>query len=248
MLVDGRSVLLSAGEIDTIPKAFGYPNEALEAAVEAKTVNNEYRDGVFEAAELLLREAAVAIEFIDANNSGRIIHEGTTQRYTDSDILLAFNDHGGGSESAYKILVNGFFADREPGQYVLLSPPDTHGLPINLTFHRADFAFPTCISDNIMSPSLPNALKTAGAASYIGRNFYAYYLIGTYDVLERFPRVLAASGFTFEHQPYQYEQIRQYQAPGRLIDPGLPRVVQWPRDQFSAQIAQLKKAEQSQND
>ena len=241
-----RPVLISADEISEVPIAQGYKVETLEAAIETKTVDETYRDGVFEAAELMLRESAVVVQYNDINDPGKSIWEDDPQRFKRSKLLLGFNDHGGGSESGFKLLLNSFFDGEEPTQHMLFSPPEEDGSTSNLTFRQADFTMP-CMEVGRKYTTIPNPLKTSGAALYRGRKFYDFWLIGDDTTPQRFSEAFKDAGFNFEPTPFELDKD-SYRHLRRLEDKATanfvgPRVMNWPGDQFAIQIEQLRAAE-----
>lgn len=242
-----RPILISADEIDGVANAFGYPSEVLDAAIEAKVADRSYRDGVFEAAELILKEAAVVVSFVDKDDRGATIRDDDTQAFIRPKQLIGFNDHAGGSESGFKILLNCFFEGEEPSQYVLWSPPDEDGSPSNTTFRKVDFTFPSMEADGIERRGVPNPLKTASVALNLGRKFYDFLLIGDESVLQRIPAVFKAIGFSFEPDPFEifseeYSDLRRLEglAEGEARH---PRAKHWPKDQFAQQIAAIRDLE-----
>lgn len=242
-----RPILLAADEIDGVANAFGYPTEVLGAAIEAKIADGSYRDGVFEATELILKEAAVLISFVDKDDRGAKIRDEDIQAFIRAKLLIGFNDHAGGSESGFKILLNCFFEGEEPSQYVLWSPPDEEGLPSNTTFRKVNFTFPSMEADGIERRGVPNPLKTASAARYLGRKFYDFLLIGDKSVPQRIPAVFKAIGFSFETEPFEvfseeYSELRRLEAVAES-KAAHPWARHWPKDQFAQQITAIRSLE-----
>jgi hypothetical protein len=104
----------------------------------------------------LLTETSVAIYFVDISKSEESWDSEEVRVYP-KHALLAFTDHGGGSESDWKVLINKFDLD-VPKQYVLYSPPDAEGRSSNLTFHEAEFS-PTMLEPTGTRDFLPNPEK-----------------------------------------------------------------------------------------
>lgn len=260
-----RPILLTREDIGENPKMFGFTVEATAAALERKAADPSTRDGVFEAAELMLRESAVAIQWVDITKPGKPIREGE-ELYRKEDFQLGFNDHFGGSESNFKILLNRFVEGEETAMHVLYSPPNEDGSPSNIVFHRADFTFITSPpSEKILtySPWVPNPLKTAGVSQYLGRGMdYDFFLYGDPETPFRFSQAFEQAGFVFDPNPYnddlaQYEETgeftpggkwdlsaKEHAASERLGHRGMHY---WPGEQFAAQIALLREAETATN-
>jgi hypothetical protein len=242
-------LLLPDGEIEGTRGPFGYPIETWDAAVEARRSSNDARDGVFEAAELMLREAAVAIYFVDIDDPGRAIREGERPLFRGGKMMLGFNDHGGGSESRYKILLNCFPDGEDPAQFVLYSPPKEDGSPSNTTFHRADFTYLNFEPGKIARRNVPNVLKTCDEAVKLSREYYQFYVIGRLDIPQRLPGAFAAAGFDFADTPYDDDMLYEYRRLERIhkekLEPEGRYGPVWPSGQFSAQIKKLRSAEQT---
>ncbi|PJA91166.1 MAG: hypothetical protein CO135_02675 [Candidatus Levybacteria bacterium CG_4_9_14_3_um_filter_35_16] len=221
-----RSILIPKGEIKEVPNAFGYPIEVWNCTIEKKRGESKDCDGVFLAAELMLGQAAVVVEFVNKDDPGEPIREGEKTFYKRPSLLLGFNDRGGGSESDYKILLN-CFDEENPGTYVLFSPPNEEGLPSNLTFHLADFTFLTFESSNTRD-DIPNSLKTYEVATQMDRSFFEYYLVGNEDTPHRFLEVFKTAGFNFVPEPFGDDELgplyrHEFLANQTKIYPGVQR-------------------------
>jgi hypothetical protein len=199
-MIEFQPVLLPDGEIEGNGSAFGYPVQAWDDAIEATISNKGLKDGALEAAELMLQEAAVAVFFVNYANPGRPIREGEEPSFRGPEMLLGFNDHGGGSESNYKILLN-LFSNKVPAQYVLYSPPEKDGSPSNTTFHCADFGLPVLEPQRIVRQNVPNVLKTCDEAMKRRRDYYEFYLVGQDDAPQRLVDAFTALGFDFLDTP-----------------------------------------------
>ena len=239
-------VLLTPDDIDAPHSVFGFPRDAIWSAAEAK---DGARNGVFEAAEIMLREAAVVVQHIDVSDQGHEVHIDPGRPYVQPGNIIGFNDHAGGSESSYKLLVNCYFDGEEPSQYVLYSPPEEDGSPSNLTFRRSDFTFLDWAAEGTRERHIPNNLKTYSIAHQLGRNFYEFYILGDHTVPTQFAEVLKAAGFSFEPEPFETfgDEIRrlhdlEYAYEKDTIE---PRALRWPKDQFAGQIALLRELEEA---
>ncbi len=254
-------ILLTREDIGEIPNAFGFTVDATLSALERKAADPSTRDGIYEAAELMLRESAVAIQWVDITKSGKPIREGE-QPYRREDFQLGFNDHFGGSESHFKLLLNRFVEGEEPAMHVLYSPPNEDDTPSNTVFHRADFTFITSPPSErrlTYSPWVPNPLKTAGVSQYLGRGMdYDFFLYGGPETPYDFSKVFEQAGFKFDPNPYD-DDMTQNEETGNFTPGGewdlstkehaarerldYREMHHWPSEQFAAQIALLRAAE-----
>ncbi len=190
-------------------------------------------DGVLSAVRLLLQESAVSIAYVNTEE----VHteEIGTDRFDflKASELLGFNDHGGGSESDYKILLQDV---SQKEQYVLYSPPLTKGLSANLSFRAADFTYLSEIPYGAGYADVPNPMKTAGQARRFGRSSYTFMLFGTAETPDNFIDTFHRIGFTFHAEPYAEEEL----ATLRVIASNMPSSVDaWPGGQFEWQLSQL---------
>jgi hypothetical protein len=192
-------------------------------------------DGIKNAARLVLSETAVSIHFVDVSKPADWVPHENPPSF-ERVMQLAFNDHGGGSESGFRILLNRFVEGHEPAQYVLLSPPDAEGKPRNTTFHQADFTFPHMEGKDLhYKEYTPNPLKTEGQAARQGRNYYHFFLFGDSSTPFALSEAFARAGFSFDPKPMSLD--RYYE-----VYLGKPDVykTEWPAEQFTKQIAQLE--------
>ncbi len=165
------------------------------------------KDAILEGVALLMTKSAVALVHVDITKQRKsYIPDDDRMRYEDNDQPIGFNDHGGGSESRFKILLNGSPEEFDM-QYVLYSPPDKEGNPSNIAFHKADFTF---LSWEPKGPykgvgHVPNPLKTSGAHSYRGASSYQYYIFGGPDVPRQVYEKFSEAGFGFKLEPYTHD-------------------------------------------
>ncbi|PID99269.1 hypothetical protein CSA80_00675 [Candidatus Saccharibacteria bacterium] len=258
---EDRPVLISRTDID---RNYGYslplPVRAWdELAQEAR--GKSVRHGAYAAAELLLSEAAVQIDFVNLDEPGRSLYpEEPDTPYKHPACLLGYNDHAGGSESDNRVVVNLFGDDSSAGSYVLYSPPQKNGvLPTSTTFYRADPTFLIRSPSGRWGPYLsgvPNALKTDGVAMEQGRD-YQYYVLGKTDHRTLVVDVLRAAGFSFLPRPMsegELDDIGKHARSDTLELNAAYRDPTWPygefgadppKGQFAEQIARLRIAEAS---
>jgi hypothetical protein len=212
-----------------------FPVEATETLLEEQQRNNPSNAGVTEAVRLMLSESAVAIQFVDISAPADWVPHENPPSFKRST-QLGFNDHGGGSESAHRILINRYVEGQEPEQYVLFSPPEETGEPSNLVFHNSDFTFLTLASNGCYPYDihLPNPLKTGGQAGQTyGRNHYNFFLFGGSEVPYEFAQTFVNAGFSFNGEPYDMEKYDKLKL-------GRPKMrYLWPDGQFAEQIANL---------
>lgn len=206
----GRPYLIADSDIPETARAFGYPTEVWDETTQRKLAAG-YRHGAFEAAELLLSRPAVEIQFVDANDPGTPLGSSETMPTKRPQVTLGFNDHGGGSESGYKILLN-MLRGRDAGQYVLVSPPQADSTRSNTTFYRGDFTFPSQAPFGdarqgrpVFHDGVPNPLKTYGAASNLGQDGYKYYLVGQRNYGCTLVAAFRAAGFRFVQRPMDFD-------------------------------------------
>lgn len=233
-----RPLLLSRSELSINSDPFESAEASFGDAIRQKTAEGTYRHGVYAAAELLLRESAVAIQYVDVAD--------TSTWHTRSGLQLGFNDHGGGSESGFKLLLNRFTDEEAAAQYVLYSPPAADNTASNTVFHRAAFSFLEWEPHGLEYPSrVPNPLKTAGACQIRRRSDYDFYLVGGSSVPCQLGAAMEAAGFSFDTTPYDEATLHALRtdadtARGRL---SYREFHNWPGQQFAAQIALLQAAE-----
>lgn len=184
--------------------------------------------GVELAAYELLRASGIWIRHVDLTT--HLVPEepgdddwiGRDAHYR-PDGAVAFNDHGGGSESHFRILFN----TSDDGQRVLFCPPMPDGSPSNMTFRRSNF--------NVLAPEpygdggyeywdrVPNLLKSTGPAGKNREtNDPTYFLVtaGGVDPRPELQSVLEQAGFTFTTENYgealergtEYERLRRIPA------------------------------------
>ena len=240
----------------------GYPLEVWDELVADRATGQPYRHGAFAAAELMLSEPGVEIYFVDAHSRGEKVWSESVERDKGPSHLLGFNDHGGGSESAHRILLNRFSGrgDRS-GQYVLFSPPGETYEPTSTTFYRADYADLTAEPDEAdrYETSVPNPLKTLEQAALMERpdDNYLFYLVGGRAHRESLVAAFRAAGFTFAPRPMErkeYERLLGTKRPEPLENQ-IKEEARWkrwpngamsadpPKGQFAKQITQLRIAE-----
>ncbi len=240
-------VLLEPGEYGRTAGTFvcaDYDPLLLEKAEEG-------HDGVRRAVELLLTRAPVAIVHVDVSQvSSDFANPGTTVYRSDTDKAIGFNDHSGGSESDFKIVLNGT-PNASGVMHVLFSPPDEQGNPTNLTFRRADMHHLSQRSSGPYEGIIPNPMKTGGAAQARGFADYRYYLFGDSSTVPVVCEAFQDAGFDFSDDPYEmglglgplsnssYLDLAQYalEAEERLGEYNSRRF--WPGDQFAEQIRNL---------
>jgi len=236
-------LLVADDDISGASNAFGYRTEVFDAAVDQKVNVGAYRNGIYEAVGLILTEAAVAIQFVDQADPGKPIREGE-EPFIRPRMQLGFNDHGGGSESHFRILLNRP-DDESSTQYVLYSPPTEDGLPSNLTFHRSDLGFLTYEPslDYRRPGQVPNALKTGGACSYWGRSNFEFYIVGDSTVPAQFANTFERIGFSFVNKPYDRERLVGIRRNEGNMPSDYPGRFLWPVNQFREQLAKLQELE-----
>ncbi len=207
--------------------ARGFPLSLLQSAIDRKQL--EPRHGVYEAAELILSQQAVVINHINTDTQPkRSIYNDSLYKGPDRRVL-GFNDHHGGTEAYFKVTLNDLEAENSD---VLWAPPGS----TNTTFHRAIPAYPTWESRGI--EDLTNPAKTVGAAHDHGRDYYDFYLVGDNDTPHQFRNVFQEAGFTFVPETYSFEEYRELASLDRP-EPFV-RIPEWPGDQFSTQIEQIR--------
>ena len=162
-------------------------------------------------------------------------------------IQLGFNDHMGGSESAFKILVNRHADGSKPSQYVLYSPPREDGSSSNMIFRRANFTFLSHAADDLdYDRNTPNPLKTAGVTGYRGGDRdYEYFVFGDVNTPLRFSQIFEDIGFQYNNSPYPMDVSShlwrvENEARDRL---NFTEIHQWPGQQFAGQLAVLEALE-----
>lgn len=235
---------------DGIRYSHNFPVDEIQELLEAKL--KEGRDGAKQAAGLMLTRAAVAIVHIDTTKIRDAYAPGDLRKFYERGTTVGFNDHFGGSESSFKLLLNGS-PSGDQSSYVLYSPPDKSGRPTNTTFRNCDFTWLNRASKGqymYTAPGhVPNPLKTADVASYRGRGpNYEYYLFGGPDAEQQVYDQFAVAGFDFTETPYSSEfgemgfdntwvLSRHEDAARQNLGPRGGRF--WPGDQFSEQLARL---------
>ncbi|HLB66612.1 MAG TPA: hypothetical protein VJJ78_03410 [Candidatus Saccharimonadales bacterium] len=220
---------------------------AIDEILERKRSQMPTIYGVKEAVKLILTQCATVIRFVDIGNPVDSPFPDEDSQVYKTGLQLAFNDHMGGSESAFKILVNRHTEDAEPAQYVLYSPPQEEGSPSNNVFHHSNFTFIESGADGLdYANHVPNALKTAGAVGYRGGDRdHEYFVFGNEQTPFRFSKLFENIGFVFEEQPYSYDQSNdlrhlENQARDRL---DFTEMHHWPGEQFAGQLAVLEATE-----
>lgn len=259
-----KPFLVADSDIPDTYRGLGYPLDVWDELVAAK-VEATYRHGAFEAAELMLSEPGVVVSFVNATSRGSRIWDDSDERYKRPECLLGFNDHGGGSESHHKILLNRFGGRSRSGQYVLWSPPAEDYRPSSTTFYKADFTFLTHEPITVrgkFEKTVPNPLKTLEPAATMQRpnSNYNFYLVGNRADRSSLVRAFRAAGFTFLPRPLdyntEYTEMIAMKRPRSLEDriEERTRSKKWPNGvmgseppvgQFAAQIARLRIAEAS---
>jgi hypothetical protein len=255
--VDIRNAELSFSE-DTFFARSGFPVQFSNRlfAQEAR----ESSEVVDQAVATLLQFSGCVVNFVDTS---RRVHPYREQyyEYPRDKYMLGFNDHRGGSESHYKILLNQA-PDGDEASYVLYSPPLEDGEPSNMTFRRCDFTFlsrePIAqrhTKDLRFGPYVPNPLKTHHTRGYWDRSYYHtnydYYLFGLPETKQAFFDRFASIGFEFSKQPYELGYSRGEEASDTVssLDNteneanrklGYTGSKYWPGDQFAPQLAELK--------
>ncbi|HEX8227557.1 MAG TPA: hypothetical protein VF572_06850 [Candidatus Saccharimonadales bacterium] len=232
-----KPVLLSRSElgygIDDVSREL--PVDAIDPVLERMQHDPSVANGVHKAAELLLTEAAVSVVLIDVTDPTDSIRPENPPVYH-RKLQLGFNDHGAGTESDYKVLLNVQPDSEAPiGQFVLYSPADEAGEPLNMTFHRSRFSNVRLPSKNLDFPKhVPNPIKTAAAARYHNREDYEFLLFGGQDTPHKLADTFESIGFRFDDEPYdwdEYDEIRFATVPrGRH---------EWPDGQFKKQVNKL---------
>lgn len=237
VLSSGEALLVAQPDVKEVANStFDYfPVADTEPFLEEWQKAHPDADGVKDAVQLLLSESAVSIQFVDISAPADWVPHETPPSFERS-LQLALNDHGGGSESGFRILLNRFVEGEEPAQYVLVSPPDAEGKPRNLTFHHADFTFPTLEADGLQYDEYtPNPLKTSGQASRNGRSHYQFFLFGDSDAPRALSQTFEDIGFDFDPEPYSDARFQEVY----LGKPGVHKAP-WPGNQFAEQIAKLE--------
>ncbi len=214
---------------------------------------------VDQAVATLLQFAGCVVNFVDISRKVRS-YGNRHYEYPLEKYMLGFNDHFGGSESYYKILLNQS-PDGDKASYVLLSPPLEDGSPSNMTFHRCDFTFlsrepsPARFTKELRyGPFVPNPLKTHHTRNHWDRKYYFtdynYYLFGLPNAKQAFFKRFEDIGFEFSKEPYVSgygsREARPETAAG-LNDAesnakerlGFYGTRFWPGDQFAPQLAEL---------
>lgn len=243
MQSDAREVLLFGTDVEDYRDGL-FPTDVFVPLLDSKRQDPNVPDGVKRAVKLLLTESAVVIKFVNTDVM-EPYWEGETPRYT-APCNLAFNDHGGGSESQFKILLNRHQPDADPTQQVLYSPPNADGSASNTTFHRSSLTFLDREPNGLeYEEAIPNSLKTGDAAQYYGRSEYDFFLFGNSSTPERFSQVFEQIGFKFEDTPYEGIKVVEFNA---LRDAAHERLSaeeydHWPHDQFARQLAILNTIE-----
>lgn len=204
-------------------------------------------NGAVLAAGLLLTRAAVSVVHIDISETRASFVPGDARRFYEDGATVGFNDHFGGSESSFKILLNGSPSGKQ-ASHVLLSPPDESGRPTNTTFRNCDFTFPTWESDYMYTRRVPNPLKTSSVAGYRGSSQYEYFLFGGPDAPAQVYEQFADAGFDFVDSPYSGDLdgqgpehlwfLRRYEDKAYKTL-GYRGGHYWPGDQFSEQLIRL---------
>lgn len=242
-------VLLTTGEV--FPHNFiggNYFNvEAIDDLLKNKRTNNSTPNGVKEAVRLMLSQCATAIVFVDTEKTVETPFPDEDDPAYKRGIQLGFNDHMGGSESAFKILVNRYVDGSKPSQYVLYSPPREDGSSSNMIFRRANFTFLSHTADGLdYDRDTPNPLKTVGAAGYRGGDRdYQYFVFGNANTPLRFSQVFEDIGFQYNDSPYSMDVSShlwrvENEARDRL---DFTEMHQWPGQQFAGQLAVLETLE-----
>jgi len=202
-------ILITYDEIDNSRRNFfGWPEGTLEASL-ANLASKRAGKGINGAVSLLLNEAAAVVYHIDIGELARKIRADDEFAYKGVGALLGFNDHGGGSESGHKILVNDFGTAN--GQFVLYSPPTNHYEPTSTTFYQCDFTFMTSppVARSFPKRTTSNILKTADAADHWGRNFHEFYLVGDQEVPAQFIDKFRDIGFGFSNGPISDDELER---------------------------------------
>ena len=226
---------------------------SIKKVLEAK--RKDGHDGIAQAAAKLLTEPAVAILHVDTTKRRKPFRSNRYAHEADKNTPIAFNDHFGGSESRFKVLLNGSPNDPD-NSYVLYSPPLEDGSPSYARFHKADFTF---LSDEPRGlytgyGGVPNPLKTGGVSQYRGRSGYKHYLFGGPDVRHQLYQAFSTAGFEFVDSPYPTTFGRRqddkldlpmtHEEIGRLEGPasntlGYRGMHFWPGDQFAENLKLL---------
>ncbi len=238
-----------------------FPTDVFDPVIEALSEDPEVPNGIHEAARLLLTQCATVLRIVDMTKPEAGYSDDQTPFYIGRTIL-AFNDHGGGSESDFKILVNRHKEDGGVDQQLLIAPPDEAGIAANLTFHNGDFTFPSWEPRGPKGSSLtyytygnlPNNLKTGGASMAAGRRGnYDYFLFGDPSTPIAFSSLLEQIGFGYVDTPYDDDERWRLKTLGDVYKAGLDNFtdtrILWPKEgQFAAQLATLEAIASSEQD
>jgi hypothetical protein len=224
----------------TITEAFSetdyFSVEEYENLVTAIVDTKKLDSGILDAARLVLSESAVVIQFIDTSELAEWVPRGYPPSFKAKG-QIGFNDHGGGSESHFRILLNRHVEGGPVEQYVLYSPPDEYSRPSSKTFHRASFTFPADEPAGLEYETyLPNILKTHAAASRQGRHFHDFFLFGDSSTPILFSQIFERIGFSFNEQPYTHEEMNKLKHISRQ---NRHLQIKWPGSQFSAEVARI---------
>lgn len=208
----------------------------------------EGRDAIADAVGLLLTTSAVVLVHIDIHNIRKsYVPDDERLFYVTPYSAIGFNDNFGGSESRFKILLNGS-PNGVTASHVLYSPPYNDGSPSNTTFRQCDFVFLNRTStETYDGPGyVPNPLKTAGAAGYRGFSDYKYFLFGDSDLPKKVYERFADAGFEFSADPYDtsYRETSEYRKM-RLAESEAMATLGyrgghfWPGDQFAENLKRI---------
>lgn len=247
--MSASEILLTRGEV--FPHAFMGENyfypEAIDEILEAKRADKTTPSGVKEAVKLLLSQCATVINHVDVTKTVETPYPDEDSPVYKRGTQLGFNDHCGGSESDFKILVNHVKPGLEPQQQVLYAPPNEDGSPSNTVFHGSDFVFLGQPAEGLRYPnSVPNALKTGGAAGYRdGDRDFDFFVFGDSETPLKFSRLLEDIGFSFDDQPYsEVNESELWHLEGEAKSRfGFTEMHHWPGRQFAAQLAILETLE-----
>ncbi len=226
---------------DDIKKRNNFWVGGIEPVLEQKAA--EGRDAISDAVGLLLTTSAVALVHIDLTKKRKSYYPDDDRIfYERPEAAVGFNDHFGGSESRFKILLNGS-PDGDKASYVLFSPPKADGSPTNTTFRRSHFVILTRESDGIYGGPgyVPNPLKTADTAGYKGLTNYQYFIFGDSNVPQEVYHRFAESGFEFISQPYDTSEYREMRVAEQAARASLDYRGghYWPGDQFADNLKRI---------
>ena len=209
-------------------------------------------DAVSGAVSHLLTESGIVLVHVDETKPYKSypMSEEDPLYNPSEKLAIGFNDHCGGSDSNFKLLLNGS-PDGDEASYVLYSPPDQDGDPTNTTFRRADFTFLNREAEGPYETFgyVPNPLKTSSARSYRGQVGHHFYLFGGPDIPTQVYGEFQRAGFDFFQEPYNGDirapegtettfTLGAYENAARRRL-GYRGMQFWPGDQFATQLRNL---------